>query len=521
MGGGRAEETWPSPHPPGPSPQNSPPALGTKEPRTISRGEPVDKEAEGSPNLITRLEIEIVTGTGTGIEIGIGIGIGIEIGTGTGTEVGFKIPFTSEIRIEYDPAPDGDDDPDNDPDSDPDSDPAPDSDPDGDRETCWGDPVVRFACPLLQRGTFSFMRSVQCRQWLLLPLVWVLIAGTVPTGAAPHEGSTAAADSLGRWRPAGFPILAYAPETGLMYGGWLQAIKPSVSGRRDSQLALWLTGTQNRQAEAGLRPELWFAGERWQVNGELSYSNWPDSFYGIGPRSQSADETAFTAERLKLLVLAGRRFAGHGPVEAFAGLLLAYDRESFLQMDAAFPRREDDGEQRGLGVELRLDSRDAGSWPRRGMLHRLRVSSRGGPLGGDHRYRRWTLDLRGYRPLAGGVLAGQALIDARGGEPGFRQLARLGEALRAYADNRYLDRALAAGRLEWRRPLFGRAGLVLFAGAGAIGPALDRLGDSPLRPSLGAGGRWEMIPGTGLNLRIDAALGAGSSGLHIRLGEEF
>lgn len=332
----------------------------------------------------------------------------------------------------------------------------------------------------------------------------------------------ASPDSLApRWKLAAFPVLAYATDTRGIGGGWLQALRAAEDGVPESQLATWATLSQNRQAELGLRPELWLAGDRWLLEGELSYSKWPDVFYGVGPRSREADELAFTAERVKLEALVGRRVDRPTGGRLLTGLLLDWRRESFQELEAGFPLPGHDGEDRGLGLDLRFDGRDDTVWPRSGRWARLLASSHGGLFGGDWRYSRWLLDLRGYRPLAGGVLAGQFALEDRGGSPGFRQLARMGEFLRAYSGARYLDRALAAARVEWRRALFGRAGFVLFAGAGAVGPALDRLAGSPLRPSVGAGGRWEMIQGTGLNLRLDGAFGDGSSAVYIRLGEEF
>lgn len=383
---------------------------------------------------------------------------------------------------------------------------------------------MRLQTPHAQSGFFARrrddVRRTVANSSVLLLLVFGLSGAAAGATDAPTEGLPA--DSLvGQWHPAAFPVLAYATETRLVGGGWLQALRTAAPERRESQFACWSTFTQNHQAEVGLRPELWVDADRWLLEGELSYSKWPDSFYGVGPRSREVDEREFTAEGLKLVALASRRLPLRQLGQLHAGLLLDWRAESFQALEAGFPLPADDGENRGLGLELRLDSRDDTIWPRHGVRHRLLIATHGGLLGGDWRYNRWLLDLRGYRPLADGVLAAQLAVEARGGAPGFRQLPRLSEDLRAYTGNRYIDRALAATRVEWRRPLFGRAGLVLFGGAGAVGPALDRLAKSPLRPSVGVGGRWEMIPGSGLNLRVDAAFGSGSSAVTIRLGEEF
>ena len=321
---------------------------------------------------------------------------------------------------------------------------------------------------------------------------------------------------------AAFPILAYAPETRGIGGVWLEGFARADSLARPQRLALYLMATQERQAELGLKPELWLAGGRWGLTGEAGYQKWPATSYGVGPRTPSAAAADFTAERVKLELRLRRRLASG----FHAGPCLLQVRESITTHEPGYAFAHEEGSDTGLGLELGLDRREHAVAPRSGCYHQLRALRHG-------TYSRWLADLRGYRALGPGVLAGQAALEGRGGEPGYRALPRLGDFLRADETLRHVDRWLAAARLEWRQPSFitlpGRAGgwlsrrsaFVLFAEAGTVAAAPGALVRHGLLPSLGLGGRFALLPEARLNARADLAFGREGAALRIKVGEEF
>lgn len=325
-----------------------------------------------------------------------------------------------------------------------------------------------------------------------------------------------------RWAP--FPVLAYTPETGAIGGAFLQGVLTGDSLQRESQLAGWLTASTRRQAEVGLRPELWLDHDRWVLQGELGYQNWPATWFGAG---DPPEEASYTVERLKTELQVRRRLAPG----LFAGFYGMHVRESFIDWDPEFPLSAQEGPDTGLGVEAALDTRDGSIWPTRGGYLLGRAARHGAWAGNARPYTRWLLDLRGYRPAGPGVLAGQAALEGRGGRPGFRALPRLGEYLRAYEDLRFLDSWLLAGRLEWRQPvplptwtgpwLARRCGLVAFVELGALADEPGRLAGAPWQRSLGLGGRYALLPDQHVNVRADLALGSEGLALRIKVGEEF
>src|SRR2546430_16469121 len=74
----------------------------------------------------------------------------------------------------------------------------------------------------------------------------------------------------------------------------------------------------------------------------------------------------------------------------------------------------------------------------------------------------------------------QGVLQGAWGTVPFQLLPGLGgDGLRAYEDNRWRDRVLARGQVEWRQGLFWRLGGVAFAAAGAVAPSGGALRDSP------------------------------------------
>ena len=93
--------------------------------------------------------------------------------------------------------------------------------------------------------------------------------------------------------------------------------------------------------------------------------------------------------------------------------------------------------------------------------------------------------------------------------------------MRGYYDGRYRDRHLLAFQAEYRLPVWGKFGLVGFAGLGRVAPTLGGLDFSGLKYSAGFGLRFKIAPREGANLRIDWAFGQGTSGVYFTAGEAF
>ena len=170
------------------------------------------------------------------------------------------------------------------------------------------------------------------------------------------------------------------------------------------------------------------------------------------------------------------------------------------------------------------DTRSSVIYPRRGGYHQLLVDGYPKIWFADFGFARYTLDLRGYVPVARTqVLALQAVGSATSGEPPFDQLPELGgdRLLRGYFQGRYRDRHLIAFQAEYRLPVFWRLGAVGFVGVGQVADDLSGFGLDRFRPAGGLGLRFLLAGDEELNIRADFAFGEGSSGFYLAFGEAF
>jgi outer membrane protein assembly factor BamA len=178
----------------------------------------------------------------------------------------------------------------------------------------------------------------------------------------------------------------------------------------------------------------------------------------------------------------------------------------------------------GIGPSITYDSRDNQFAPRTGTDITLVGTFNFKDLGSDFTYNKWQFAANGYFPVTStGTLAvnGTVCAVSKGGP--FYDLCMYGQAgeLRGYEMGRYRDRASWAAQLEWRQKLNEKFGAVWFAGVGGIAKSLGDLADTTMLPSAGMGVRYKASKETGINLRLDLAIGKDSQAIYFGIGEVF
>ena len=77
-------------------------------------------------------------------------------------------------------------------------------------------------------------------------------------------------------------------------------------------------------------------------------------------------------------------------------------------------------------------------------------------------------------------------------------------------------------QVEYRRPLFWRFGMTVFAGVGDVAYNPDDFNLSAFKYIAGVGGRLSLIPDKQLNARLDIGVGrGGQTGIYIGVSEAF
>jgi len=250
-------------------------------------------------------------------------------------------------------------------------------------------------------------------------------------------------------------------------------------------------------------------------------------FFGFGSETRAEDETSYTEERAQagagvwlsvpdpgdsLLFVAGMRLQHHE---------LARGRVSGVpSTEQVFPATVADGDdvdQLWLDLGIAWDSRDSLHQPyhgsRVGLTTRTAAFQTGGMLGGTVAFDAQTVvplppflheggDAREENPPTDVLALGLVVADTHGDLP-FYSLPSLGgtNTLRGYIQNRFTDRAVAAGSLEYRFSLIPRGfdvtgpiriervGLTLFYDLGTVADGIEHLDDGRYLDSVGLGVR--------------------------------
>ena len=333
------------------------------------------------------------------------------------------------------------------------------------------------------------------------------------------------ADSTDGRRFIPFPVLFYAPETGFGFGAAAAWYFRAEESRLSSVSPLAVYTTKN-QFLVSARLESWLGRDRWRAVADAGFSRFPTKFWGIGNDSPDEAEEDYTPRTVRGLVGLERRVAGalYAGITASALVRDLVEVEEGGSLETGTVPGTGRSELRALGLSATWDSRDDVVTPRRGVLGLVRLERVTDADRDDARWTSWSTDLRAYVPVGGLVLAGQALASGvTGGAAPFDRLPALGgdRLLRGSYEGRWRDGALLLFQAEARVPVWRRFGAVAFVGAGQVAPNPGSIGLGRFHGSAGVGLRYRLSRDRPLNVRADFAVGEGSTGFYVQLGEAF
>jgi outer membrane protein assembly factor BamA len=353
------------------------------------------------------------------------------------------------------------------------------------------------------------------------------------------------------------PVLFYQAETGLGYGlgGLLSGRFSADTLTRPSNARVQYWTTTEGQSLIQLVHTVYTPGEKFYLNGEISAYDILLYYYGIGPKSSSADESE---TKYKLFIINQRLQKQIAPKLFFGAL---YRLTDISQLDIPTSNLESNGsnifltdprvsarERRGtrvsgLGPVLTYDTRDVPLAAFKGNLLDMSATFNGTGLGSDYRFVRYQLDARHFQPVGSNntILAAQFLGQFHTGDVPFRELAGLGanlggtlynnaNLLRGIYEQRFRDRQMIMFQAELRQKLFPNSNSewlrrfdgAIFGGVGNVNNYIDKFNIGDTKYAGGAGIRFNFIRRDRVNLRLDYAGGTGSSpGILFAIGEAF
>ena len=285
-----------------------------------------------------------------------------------------------------------------------------------------------------------------------------------------------------------------------------------------------LTVTQRRQLIVEVTPELYLSGGRWRVQGGGKGTRYPSSFYGIGGETPARAEEKYTSRYGALDLVAQRRVRPHlrmGPrLRTRVGTITDADRGGLI--DRGQVPGADGGTTIGVGASVFWDARNSLYYPTTGSFAEGALTLHSAAWGSDYTFGSMKTDLRGYRSVGPGVLAGQAYAKAVVGEAPFQLLPLLGGSsrMRGYRAGRLRDDVYWTVQAEYRFPLFWRFKGTTFAALGEVGPRIGAPLVTGIEAAVGIGGRFRFTD-DGVHGRLDVAYSRTGPELYLSLGEAF
>lgn len=370
--------------------------------------------------------------------------------------------------------------------------------------------------PVVRRGGAAGDGSI------LPALAGLLVALAVTS--VPASGTAAAGPQ--RWSV--LPVMGYSTETTLFVGGMAIHYLPQRPQTRGSSIPTVGFGSLKGQYQVFVVPDLYTVANTYRLEGALGVQKWPASYYrrGNGAGPETVD---YQANGIELELSAQRRFGGHRDSRGgfFAGpLLRVVLNEVSWKESGSCPivAGADGGALVGIGLATSYDTRDVPGAPLAGDYVTYTLGLHHPWMGSDYDYTLHLLEARHYHGLGHQrVLAVGGDLRLISGAPPFREQSSpdgIGQ-LRGIENGRYHDTHLLSLQVEYRQPLRGRTGGVVYLDAAQVAPRVGSLSLDAFHFAPGMGLRFALNPEQRFNLRFDVSWVDGGPGVVFTAGEAF
>jgi hypothetical protein len=339
-----------------------------------------------------------------------------------------------------------------------------------------------------------------------------------------HNNPKSNQDQFQKW--ALFPIIASSAETGLLLGGMaVRFFKPRSPEIRTNSIDFMAYGSMNQQYSISVTPNLYFKEELYHLKLSMGGFLWPANYYGIGNDTSTDDKEKYKSKTFVTDLLFERKLKGG--IFVGGSYLLKYsdfkaDEDGVLEGGEVIGSK--DGILSGPGIAVTLDTRDNENDARSGSFLTFKSNWFRPAFGSDYSFEKYEIFLRRFIQLTDttGLALGGKVNLARGNIP-FTELNSPDGVtlLRGIENGRYRDRDMAGLQTEYRFPIVGRWGGVVFAETAQVAHELDELTMDGWKYSVGTGIRYALNPDERFNFRMDISFVDGGLGLALNFREAF
>ncbi|MCF7793084.1 MAG: BamA/TamA family outer membrane protein [Candidatus Cloacimonetes bacterium] len=325
-----------------------------------------------------------------------------------------------------------------------------------------------------------------------------------------------------------FPQFAYSQETGF-WGGLITYYRYQIDQDPElkNHLDMMTMYTQKKQLQIRFFPKFNLTNLNSELNIDTSFMKWPSEFYGVENTDPEAEMYKFTPEIFEFELDWKYDLKPNWFLHFYSDQLhsVIIKRENSVLM-TDLPGNEENILS-GIGSGISYDSRDSEDYSTKGIFANLKLHSYSSWLGSDYDYEKLTLDLREFISInRNHVFAFQQYFSYRSDTTPFYRLFKLGEYVRAFNNELFLNNHGIAFRAEYRFfPFTGkigqRIGFATFFDTGQGMQNLEDLNFSKFRCSFGAGLRISIFVQDRFNLRFDYGRCTTNSSVDIGGGETF
>lgn len=349
----------------------------------------------------------------------------------------------------------------------------------------------------------------------------------------PNQKAVARDSTIYEQKFIAAPVFSYSPETNFAFGtGAKYLFKFNGSGEetRVSNIPTTLQYTLNNQFFFYSGFEVFTNQEKWVIEGNLLFQNYPRLYYGIGSNTQKSAEEQYDYYQVLVEPIFLKRMF-HKYLFVGAGFRYNHIYKTKFEDDGLIATNRPDGfdgsTSAGIEVAALFDSRSNILNAQDGWYAEFTHGKYDKAIGGTNIFNLTRIDLRHYFDVSdknNDIIAVQVYGQFSRGNIPFSEYAFLGgsEIMRGYQEGRFVDRDLLATQVEYRKNFEdSRWGLVGFLGAGDVYSNVDQFQFKNLKPSYGVGARFALDKKENLNLRFDYGIGKGTTGFYLGIAEAF
>jgi hypothetical protein len=329
------------------------------------------------------------------------------------------------------------------------------------------------------------------------------------------------------------PVVSYSPETNFAFGtGAKYLFKFNGSGEetRTSNMPITLQYTLNSQFFLFSGFEVFTNQEKWVIEGNLLFQNYPRLYYGMGNDTpDSAEEQYDYYQFLFEPIFLKRLF--HRYLFIGGGVRYNHIYKTEIEEDGLIAQNRPDGfdgsTSVGAEVAVLYDSRSNILNSQDGWYLEFTHGKYGKVLGGTNSFNLTRFDVRHYFDISeknDDILAFQFAGRFTRQDIPFSEFAFFGssEIMRGYQEGRFVDRDMLATQLEYRKNFKdSRLGAVAFIGTGDVYRNVSDFQFGNLKPNYGAGLRYKLDKEENLNIRLDWGFGNGTNSFYLGIAEAF